>query len=113
MKVDVEGHEPSVLRGAGGLLEGGAIRDIVFEDHDDYPSEATAVVEEAGYELISLDNDLWGLRLGAPADRGGVAAGPGPSYLATREPDRARQRLGKRGWQVRGIGPGLARFPRR
>jgi FkbM family methyltransferase len=109
VKIDVEGHEASVLRGAGGLLENGAIRDVVFEDHDDYPSEATAVVEEAGYELISLDNNLWGLRLDAPEDRGEVPAWPGPSYLATREPDRARQRLTKRGWQVRGIGPGLRR----
>jgi FkbM family methyltransferase len=107
VKIDVEGHEANVLRGAGGLLESGAIRDVVFEDHDDYPSEATRVVEDAGYELISLDNDLWGLRLGAPADRGEVAAWPGPSHLATREPDRARQRLGGRGWRVKGIGPGL------
>ena len=107
VKIDVEGHEPDVLRGAGGLLEKGAIRDIVFEDHDDYPSEATKLVEEAGYELLSLDNDLWGLRLVAPRDRGEVPAWPGPSYLATREPYRARQRLGRRGWQVRGIGLGF------
>ena len=105
MKVDVEGHEPSVLRGAGRLLENGAIRDIVFEDHDDYPSEVTAIVEEAGYELISLDNDLWGLRLVPPENRGDVPAWPGPSYLATREPDRAKERLSRRGWQVKGIGP--------
>lgn len=105
MKVDVEGHEGDVLRGAGGLLESGAIRDIVFEDHDDYPSPATAVVEDAGYALISLDNDLWGLRLVEPADRGDVPAWPGPSYLATRDPTRARRRLARRGWQVKGIGP--------
>ena len=113
MKIDVEGHEADVLRGAWGLLESGAVRDIVFEDHDDYPSAATAVVEDAGYELISLDNDLWGLRLGAPEDRGEVPAWPGPSYLATREPDRARERLSRRGWQVKGIGPGLGARGRR
>jgi FkbM family methyltransferase len=107
LKIDVEGHEPDVLRGASGLLERGAVRDIVFEDHDDYPSEATAIVEDAGYELISLENDLWGLRLVPPEDRGELPAWPGPSYLATREPDRARQRLGRRGWQVRGVGPSL------
>lgn len=109
LKIDVEGHEADVLRGAGGLLASGAIRDIVFEDHDEYPSEPTAIVEDAGYELISLDNDLWGLRLVAPQDRGEVPAWPGPSYLATRDPDRARQRLGPRGWQVKGIGPGFGR----
>jgi FkbM family methyltransferase len=106
LKIDVEGHEAAVLRGATRLLGSGGIRDIVFEDHDGYPSEATAIVEDAGYELISLDNDLRGLRLVAPADRGEVPAWPGPSYLATREPDRARARLGRRGWQVKGIGLG-------
>jgi FkbM family methyltransferase len=104
LKVDVEGHEAGVLRGGRGLLEAGAVRDIVFEDHDPYPSEATGIVEEAGYRLISLDNDLFGLRLGAPEDRGEVSAWPGPSYLATREPERARELLGSRGWRVRGIG---------
>jgi FkbM family methyltransferase len=111
LKIDVEGHEPDVLRGAGGLLERGAVRDIVFEDHDEYPSEATEIAEAAGYELISLANDLWGLRLSAPEDRGEVRAWPGPSYLATLEPGRARERLGPRGWRVSGIGPSL--WPRR
>jgi FkbM family methyltransferase len=105
LKVDVEGHEASVLRGAERLLGDGGIRDIVFEDHDPYPSEATAIVEAAGYELISLANDLWGLRLVAPSERGEVSAWPGPSYLATLEPERARERLRPRGWQVSGIGP--------
>jgi FkbM family methyltransferase len=114
VKIDVEGHEADVLRGATGLLADGGVRDIVFEDHDEYPSPATAVVEDAGYELISLDNDLLGLRMVAPERRGEVPAWPGPSYLATREPDRARGRLASRGWQVRGVGLPLgARRPRR
>jgi FkbM family methyltransferase len=104
LKIDVEGHEAGVLRGARGLLSSGAIRDIVFEDHDPYPSEATAIVEQAGYRLISLDNDLFGLTLGAPEERGEVSAWPGPSYLATSEPERARRKLAERGWQVPGIG---------
>jgi FkbM family methyltransferase len=113
LKIDVEGHEPAVLRGAGELLEHGRVRDIVFEDHDPYPSEATAVVEDAGYRLFSLDNDLFGLSLGAPEDRGETAGWPGPSYLATRDARRALDRLSPCGWQVRGIGPTLPRLRRR
>ncbi len=112
LKIDVEGHEAEVLRGANRLLASGAVRDIVFEDHDPYPSEATEIVEGPGYEVISLDNDLWGLRLIAPEGRGATSAWPGPSYLATREPDRARERLARRGWQVEGIGPRLRRRSR-
>jgi FkbM family methyltransferase len=107
MKIDVEGHEADVLRGAGGLLTTGSVRDIVFEDHGDYPSTVTAIVEEAGYALFSLDNDLWGLRLLPPEKHSDLPEWPGASYLATRDPDRARKRLVGRGWQVRGIGPRL------
>lgn len=107
MKIDVEGHEADVLRGAGGLLTSGSVRDIVFEDHGDYPSVVTAIVEEAGYALLSLDNDLWGLRLLPPERHSDLPEWPGASYLATRDPDRARKRLAGRGWQVRGIGPRL------
>ncbi len=107
LKIDVEGSEAEVLRGADELLASGIVRDIVFEDHDEYPSTATELVERAGYRLISLDNDLFGLRLKEPKDRGSTAPWPGPSYLATREPERALPRLRVRGWQIPGIWPTL------
>jgi hypothetical protein len=42
------GARGDVLRGASGLLESGAILDIVFEDHDDYPSEVTGAWSPLG-----------------------------------------------------------------
>jgi FkbM family methyltransferase len=109
LKIDVEGHETEVLRGASALLEDRLVREIIFEDHDEYPSEATAIVERAGYRVVSLANDLGGLRLKAPRDRGAVRAWPGPSYLATIDPERSLPRLRARGWKVRGIGVGRNR----
>lgn len=109
LKVDVEGHETEVLAGAGGLLERGQVRDIIFEDHAPYPSEATALVEQAGYRLVSLSNDLRGLLVNPPQERGPVSAWPGPSYLATIEPERSLTRLRPRGWTVGGIGIGRTR----
>jgi FkbM family methyltransferase len=107
LKIDVEGHEAGVLRGASGLLERRLVRDIVFEDHDTYPSEATELVESAGYHLVCLDNDLRGLVLRTPQERGEVSAWPGPSYLATTEPARSLVRLAARGWRTAGIGVSL------
>ena len=104
LKIDVEGHEPEVLRGAERLLATGRIRDIVFEDHDPYPDASTQMLEAAGYHLIALSNDLFGLRLRDPESRGPLRGWPGPSYLATRDPERAIDRLAPRGWQVDGIG---------
>ncbi len=116
LKIDVEGHEPQVLRGAARLLERGLVRDVIFEDHESYPDAATEMVESAGYKLFDLDNDLLGLCLGPPSSRGRRSGWPGPSYLATREPDRARARLAPLGWQVPGIGPralaAMTRFTR-
>jgi FkbM family methyltransferase len=109
LKIDVEGHEPEVLAGAEKLLRSGSIRDIVFEDHDPYPDASTRLLEDAGYRLMGLENDLFGLRLVAPAERVRLNPWPGPSYLATRDPERALARLTPRGWQVNGIGPSLPR----
>jgi FkbM family methyltransferase len=113
LKIDVEGHEAAVLRGAAGLLERRLVRDIVFEDHHAYPSRATELVEAAGYHLVCLDNDLGGLLLRTPAQRSQLAAWPGPSYLATTEPARSLVRLAARGWRTAGIGISLpGRRPR-
>ncbi len=113
LKIDVEGHEPEVLRGAERLLATGRIRDIVFEDHEPYPDPSTDLLEAAGYHLIGLSNDLFGLRLLDPEHRGPLRGWPGPSYLATRDPQRALARLTRRGWQIDGIGIALpGRGPR-
>ena len=109
LKIDVEGHEAEVLKGAAALLEGRLVRDVVFEDHDPYPSAATAILEAAGYHLVSLSNDLGGLLLESPAERGEAPAWPGPSYLASREPSRSFPLLAARGWRVGGIGLSLPR----
>jgi FkbM family methyltransferase len=107
LKIDVEGHEPEVLRGAVELLQSGRIRDLIFEDHDPYPDASTELVEKAGYRLLALSNDLFGVTVQGPTERGEMSAWPGPSYLATKDPERALARLRPRGWQIAGIGPSL------
>src|SRR5205823_4777209 len=45
MKLDVEGHELSVLQGAAGLLDARRIRDLVFEEQHGYPTAVTDLLE--------------------------------------------------------------------
>ena len=105
MKIDVEGHETEVLAGAGGMLASRRIRDLIFEDHEPYPSTATRLLEDAGYRLFALEGDLLGIVLAPPESRVDAPAWPWPSYLATCEPERATARMQPRWWRTPGILP--------
>jgi FkbM family methyltransferase len=106
MKVDVEGHELSVFRGAEESLAAGRVRHIVFEDHVGPESPVCRLLAEHGYGLFEV-----GWRLGGP-----VLATPGsgihrqyeaPSYLATRDPDAVLARCRPGGWECfRRVGGG-------
>jgi FkbM family methyltransferase len=109
LKIDVEGHEAAVLAGAATLLGDQRVRHVIFEDHGLYPSPVTRIVEDAGYTLYALEGDLVGLRLVDPAARTDLSAWPGPSYLATIEPDRVAAAMSHRWWRTPGILPNVVR----
>lgn len=98
-KIDVEGHEEAVLRGAERLLGRHGIRDIVFEDHGRYPTSTMSLLERYGYSVFSLVKRLLGPVLGHPS-RAGVAPWNDRNYLATSDATRAAERLGAKGWHV-------------
>ena len=100
LKIDVEGHELSVLRGAETALAEGRIRDIVFEENRALPTPVTGLLEAAGYELFGLDQRLLGPRLVAPEAPRARPMWEAPTYLATLDPARARARMRRRGWTV-------------
>jgi FkbM family methyltransferase len=100
VKIDVEGHELSVLRGARRGLARRRIRDVVFEEHRPLPTPVTRLLESAGYVIFGLDQRLLGPRLIPP---GALRARPlwvAPSFLATLDVGRARSRMRPRGWTV-------------
>jgi FkbM family methyltransferase len=109
VKVDVEGHERAVLEGAERLLESRRIRDIVFEEHAVYPAPSMTFLEERGMTLFTLKHSLLGLDVRPIAEGPAPPVWPGPSYLATRDPERALARLRPRGWHCLG---GVARLGR-
>jgi len=98
LKLDVEMHEQSALEGAEGLLSRGLIRDIVFEEHEPPPTAVTALLEAYGYTVLSVRQGLTGPILSAPAEAIRRKLWDPPALLATTDVERARQRLGRRGW---------------
>ena len=100
MKIDVEGHELQVLLGSRKLLETGAIRDIIYEDHSrSFSSPVASLLADFGYSIFFLTRRLTG-PLMASKGQGYQATQYLPNFLATLKPDRALARFQTPGWQV-------------
>ncbi len=100
LKMDVEGFEPQLLRGAGRALDSGQIHHIIFEDHDIASSEAVRMLHLAGYSLFALGWWLHGLIV-QPVELGRLATVyEAPSFIATREPAAVLARCRSTGWVV-------------
>ncbi len=100
-KLDVEGAELLVLEGASEVLKAKSVRDLLYEDHDPYPSGTARFLEGFGYTILALGTQLMGPSL-TPAGAGMAPLRPwdSPNYLATTDPERALKRLRPRGWRV-------------
>jgi FkbM family methyltransferase len=97
LKLDVEGHEMTALRGAGGSLAQGLIRDIIFEDHQPFPSPVATALQSAGFTIRGIQQTLTRPVL-VPPDRAHTGW-DAPTYLATRDPDRTNRLMAPRGWR--------------
>ncbi len=98
LKLDVEGFEPQVLKGAERAITGRRIKHIVFEDHSVADSEVVRILGDAGYQLFSLGWSMRGLRV-EPIKVGNLAPRyEAPSFIATLEPDEVLDRCRPSGW---------------
>lgn len=97
LKLDVEGHEEEVLRGATDLLEAGLVRDILFEELQLLPSPVSDELARLGYEIFSLHEGWKGVELNAPEVP--ARSWYAPTYLATLDPARARALIRPDGWR--------------
>ncbi|HEX7862547.1 MAG TPA: FkbM family methyltransferase [Verrucomicrobiae bacterium] len=100
-KMDVEGHELKVLAGAATLLKERRIRDILFEDLGPYPSSVQEHLAAHGFTLFALlervSRPLLDENWRQPNFDGDLE---GADFLATLEPDRAKERFRRSGWTV-------------
>jgi len=96
LKIDIEGHEKAALSGAAGLLKRGAIRDIIYEGETGYPSSVSKYLEEFGYKIYLIRKGLLKPMLMPP----GTPLYELGNFLATRDPQRADRRLGKKGYRI-------------
>jgi|UPI000369B780 FkbM family methyltransferase len=100
LKIDVEGHELQVLKGARKLLEQGKIRDCVFEEHREYPTPVTDFLETMGYTIFRIHRYLTKPALLSPKSKVARTHWQPTSFLATRDTERVIKRFHQPGWQV-------------
>lgn len=102
MKIDVEGFEMEVLKGAERAFKNGRIRDCVFEEHAHYPTPVSDWLESHGYRIFRLDRSFARPRLLPPDSRVPRTFWTATNYLATIAPDRAIDRFASAGWKCLG-----------
>jgi FkbM family methyltransferase len=99
MKVDVEGHELAVFHGAAAMLQSHAIRDIVFESNDAYPTDVTQYLEELGYQIFGIESSLFGIRLLEASGLNQNSKAHTTDLVATSDSDRLKSRFAQQRWQ--------------
>lgn len=98
LKIDVEGAEELVLRGAETLLIGKKIRDILFEDYGEYPTPTMLMLESFGYTVFKIKRTFWGPKLLPANFTNDKSYWEPPNYLATLDKTRALSIMKIPGW---------------
>ena len=99
MKIDVEGHELQVLKGAEQLLKNKAIEFIVFEDFGGAQSKCIQFLQKYGYEVKRLQKTLMGPRLLDLNNINKLPKWEPPNFIATANPNELETTFTPKGWK--------------
>ncbi len=97
IKIDVEGHELDVLKGASTMLE--TVENIVFEDFQKSKSPVIVFLQNKGFKVFRLHKGFSQVRLLEVEDGDGLPLWEPPNYIATRDPEELRSKLASPGWK--------------
>ncbi len=99
-KIDVEGYELEVLKGAAGSIEAGRISHIVYEDYLGASSPVHAFLRERGYETGLICWSLRGPYLADPGRGDLKRSYDSMNFLAARDFGAARAKVEEAGWKI-------------
>lgn len=84
LKIDVEGHESSVLKGCENLLAENKIDFIIFEDFENEgDSETLSLLRKNNYSVSRLKKTVWGPQAVPPSDSPKIPLWEPPNYIAS------------------------------
>lgn len=94
LKIDVEGHELNVFKGAIQLLIARRIKHIVFEENESYPSDVSNFLNQYGYTILRIQKGWFGVELKDPISPKPIDAQyEAANYLATLDLNQVQQKL--------------------
>lgn len=99
LKLDVEGHELSVLKGARQLIAQKKVLNIIYEDHCGSESSIHPWLAEFGYTVFQLNWETCGPKLNAPGSGSSHASYQAQDYLASFDPNRLVRTFESKGWR--------------
>jgi FkbM family methyltransferase len=100
LKIDVEGHELGVLKGASGLLSKKRVRHIIFEEMHPYPGPVHRLLEDTGYKVYRLVRSFVRIKAVEPNNTTVYPVDVMPNYLATVEPQTMERAFSHWGWNA-------------
>lgn len=99
MKMDVEGHEIDVLKGASYFLKKQLILNILFEGNDNENKEVIDYLKSFGYTIYRLDKTILRLKLMTPGSKFKKPIWEPTNYLATLNPDQIKEKFQSLGYK--------------